>query len=79
MRLWRRTVDAVAAEYPEVAVEHLLVDACAMHLIRSPRAFDVVLAGNMFGDILSDEASVLSGSLGMLPSASLGDGHPNIL
>ncbi|MDX1382146.1 MAG: 3-isopropylmalate dehydrogenase [Thermoanaerobaculia bacterium] len=74
MRLWRRTVDAVAADYPDVTVEHLLVDAAAMHLIRSPGAFDVVLAGNMFGDILSDEASVLSGSLGMLPSASLGDG-----
>ena len=74
MRLWRRTVDAVAADYPDVEVEHLLVDACTMHLIKSPAAFDVVLAGNMFGDILSDEASVLSGSLGMLPSASLGEG-----
>ena len=74
MRLWRRTVESVHVEYPEVSLEHALVDSCAMHLIRSPRDFDVVLTGNMFGDILSDEASVLSGSLGMLPSASLGEG-----
>ena len=74
MRLWRRTVDGIAPQYPEVEVEHLLVDACAMHLMRAPGAFDVVLAGNLFGDILSDEASILSGSLGMLPSASLGEG-----
>jgi 3-isopropylmalate dehydrogenase len=75
MRLWRSTVDRVASEYPDVALEHALVDSCAMHLIRRPASFDVVLAGNMFGDILSDEASVLSGSLGMLPSASLGSGR----
>ncbi len=74
MRLWRRTVNCVAADYPDVALEHVLVDACAMHLLRNPARFDVVLAGNMFGDILSDEASVLAGSLGMLPSASLGTG-----
>ncbi len=74
MRLWRRTVEVVARDYPEVELEHVLVDACAMHLIRTPATFDVILAGNLFGDILSDEASVLSGSLGMLPSASLGDG-----
>ena len=74
MRLWRRTVDGIAPQYPDVEVEHLLVDACAMHLMRAPGAFDVVLAGNLFGDILSDEASILSGSLGMLPSASLGEG-----
>jgi len=74
MRLWRRTVNEVAREYPAVALEHVLVDAAAMHLLRSPARFDVILAGNMFGDILSDEASVLAGSLGMLPSASLGEG-----
>ena len=74
MRLWRRTVDAVAADYPDVEVEHVLVDACAMYLMRDPARFDVVLAGNMFGDILSDETSVLAGSLGMLPSASLNAG-----
>ena len=71
MRLWRRTVNQVAADYPDVELEHVLVDACAMHLMRNPARFDVILAGNMFGDILSDEASVLAGSLGMLPSASL--------
>ena len=71
-RLWRRVVDDVAAEYPEVEVEHVLVDAFAMHVLRRPSTFDVVLTGNMFGDILTDEASVLAGSLGMLPSASLG-------
>ena len=74
MRLWRRTVDQVAADYPDVTVEHVLVDACAMYLMRYPSAYDVVLAGNMFGDILSDEASIIAGSLGMLPSASLNAG-----
>ncbi len=74
MRLWRRTVNAVAADYPDVTLEHVLVDAGAMYLMRDPRRFDVVLAGNMFGDILSDETSVLAGSLGMLPSASLNAG-----
>jgi 3-isopropylmalate dehydrogenase len=74
MRLWRSTVVRVAKEFPDVELEHALVDSCAMHLVRRPASFDVVLAGNMFGDILSDEASVLSGSLGMLPSASLGSG-----
>lgn len=74
MRLWRRAVTAVAADYPDVELEHVLVDACAMHLLRRPATFDVVLAGNMFGDILSDETSVLAGSLGMLPSASLNEG-----
>ena len=74
MRLWRRTVNAVAVDYPDVTLEHVLVDACAMYLMRDPRRFDVVLAGNMFGDILSDETSVLAGSLGMLPSASLNAG-----
>jgi 3-isopropylmalate dehydrogenase len=74
MRLWRRTVTRVAAQYPDVVCEHQLVDSCAMHLMRTPAAFDVVLAGNLFGDILSDEAAVLTGSLGLLPSASLGSG-----
>jgi 3-isopropylmalate dehydrogenase len=74
MRLWRRAVEGVASEYPDVEVEHVLVDACAMHLMRSPASFDVVLAGNLFGDILSDEASILAGSMGMLPSASLASG-----
>jgi 3-isopropylmalate dehydrogenase len=74
MRLWRRTVNEVAQEYPNIEVEHVLVDACAMYLMRSPARFDVLLAENMFGDILSDEASVLAGSLGMLPSASLNNG-----
>ena len=71
-RLWRRVVDEVSDDYPEVEVDHLLVDAFAMHILRRPSTFDVVLTGNMFGDILTDEASVLAGSLGMLPSASLG-------
>jgi 3-isopropylmalate dehydrogenase len=74
MRLWRRTVNEVAADYPDVELEHVLVDACAMYLMRHPAQFDVVLAGNMFGDILSDEASIIAGSLGMLPSASLNAG-----
>lgn len=72
MRLWRQTVVKVHEDYADVELEHLLVDACTMHLLTRPADFDVVLAGNMFGDILSDEASVLAGSLGMLPSASLG-------
>lgn len=71
MRLWRRTVVEVHEEYADVELEHLLVDAATMHLLTRPGSFDVIVAGNMFGDILSDEASVLAGSLGMLPSASL--------
>jgi len=74
-RLWRRTVDAVAQDYPGVELEHLLIDSATMHLITHPRDFDVILTGNQFGDILSDETSVLAGSMGMLPSASLGEGH----
>ena len=74
-RLWRRTVEAVAQDYPDVELEHLLVDAATMHLIKRPRDFDVLLTGNQFGDILSDETSVLAGSMGMLPSASLGEGR----
>ncbi len=72
MRLWRRTVERVAADYPDVELEHVLVDACAMYLMQRPASFDVILAPNCFGDILSDEASILAGSLGMLPSASIG-------
>ena len=71
-RLWRAVVNEVHAEFPDVALEHRLVDSCAMQLITSPGIFDVIVTENMFGDILSDEASVLAGSLGMLPSASLG-------
>jgi 3-isopropylmalate dehydrogenase len=72
-RLWRTIVDEVKPEYPDVTVEHRLVDACAMMLIQRPTAFDVLVTENLFGDILSDEASVLAGSLGMLPSASIGE------
>lgn len=72
MRLWRRTVVQVHEDYADVSLEHVLVDACTMHLLTRPASFDVIVASNMFGDILSDEASVLAGSLGMLPSASLG-------
>jgi 3-isopropylmalate dehydrogenase len=71
-RLWRRVVDGVAGDYPTVAVEHLLVDNAAMQLVHRPGAFDVILTENMFGDILSDEAAILTGSIGTLPSASLG-------
>ncbi len=74
-RLWRLTVEAVAEEYPDVELEHLLVDAATMHLLKRPADFDVILAGNMFGDILSDETSVLAGSMGLLPSASLAKGR----
>jgi len=72
-RLWREVTHEIAREFPEVACEDVLVDAMAMHLLRRPRDFDVVVTENMFGDILTDEASVLTGSLGMLPSASVGD------
>lgn len=71
-QLWRRTVTKVAADYPDVELDHLFVDACAMHLVTSPTRFDVVLTENLFGDILSDEAAVLTGSLGMLASATIG-------
>jgi 3-isopropylmalate dehydrogenase len=74
-RLWRSVVERVIAEeFPTVALEHMLVDAAAMHLLRRPTSFDVLLTENMFGDILTDEASMLAGSLGLLPSASLGEG-----
>ncbi|NOZ28891.1 MAG: 3-isopropylmalate dehydrogenase [Chloroflexi bacterium] len=73
-RLWRRVAsEIVAAEFPDIALEHILVDAAAMYLIRRPAEFDVLVTGNMFGDILTDEASMLAGSMGMLPSASLGE------
>lgn len=71
-RLWRRVVDRVAQEYPDVALDHLLVDNAAMQLVRRPGDFDVIVTENMFGDILSDEAAILTGSIGTLPSASLG-------
>jgi 3-isopropylmalate dehydrogenase len=71
-RLWRRVVQAVATEYPDVRLEHLLVDNAAMQLVRRPGDFDVIVTENMFGDILSDEAAILTGSIGTLPSASLG-------
>jgi 3-isopropylmalate dehydrogenase len=75
-RLWREVCERVMkAEFPDVTLEHVLVDAAAMHLIRRPRDFDVLVTENMFGDILTDEASMLAGSLGLLPSASLGDGR----
>lgn len=73
-RLWRSVVDRIALEYTDVTVEHMLVDNCAMQLIRRPQAFDVLVTENMFGDILSDEAAMLTGSIGLLPSASLGTG-----
>ncbi len=72
-RLWRSVVDEVAGEYPDVTLTHMLVDNCAMQLVRDPGQFDVILTENMFGDILSDEASMITGSIGMLPSASLNE------
>ncbi len=71
-RLWRKTVVALAEEYPDVELEHVLVDAATMHLLSRPSSFDVMVAGNMFGDIVTDEASMLTGSMGNLPSAALG-------
>jgi 3-isopropylmalate dehydrogenase len=73
-RLWRRVTSEVARAYPDVALEHMYVDACAMKLVLDPRGVDVLLTENLFGDILSDEAGAICGSLGLLPSASLGDG-----
>jgi 3-isopropylmalate dehydrogenase len=69
--LWKQVLESVAAEYPDVELQHMYVDNCAMQLVRDPKQFDVIVTGNMFGDILSDEASMLTGSIGMLPSASL--------
>jgi len=72
-QLWRETVEKIAKQYPEVVLSHMYVDNCAMQLIANPKQFDVILTGNIFGDILSDEASMLSGSIGLLPSASTGE------
>ncbi|MEJ7876427.1 MAG: 3-isopropylmalate dehydrogenase, partial [Solirubrobacterales bacterium] len=77
-RLWRETVEKVAADYPEVKLDHLLVDNAAMQLVSAPSHFDVIVTENMFGDILSDEAAMLTGSLGMLPSASVGGSGPGL-
>ena len=76
-QLWRRVMTELAADYPDVTLNHILVDNCAMQLILRPTSFDVLVTENLFGDILSDEASVLAGSIGMLPSASIGDQLPN--
>ena len=73
-QFWRKVVSETAADYPDVQLDHMYVDNCAMQLVRRPAQFDVIVTGNMFGDILSDEAAMLTGSLGMLPSASLGVG-----
>ena len=72
-RLWRKVVEEVAADYPEVELSHMLVDNCAMQLVMNPCQFDVILTENMFGDILSDEASMITGSIGMLSSASMNE------
>jgi len=77
-RLWRRVVSEVAKDYPDIRLNHMYVDNAAMQLIRNPGQFDVIVTSNMFGDILSDEASMITGSIGMLPSASLGDGTPGL-
>jgi 3-isopropylmalate dehydrogenase len=77
-RLWRETVERVASDYPAVELDHMLVDNAAMQLVASPARFDVILTENMFGDILSDESAMLTGSLGMLPSASLGGDGPGL-
>ncbi|MBA1335261.1 MAG: 3-isopropylmalate dehydrogenase [Firmicutes bacterium] len=71
-RLWRETVEKISLQYPEIDLEHMYIDNCAMQLILNPSRFDVILTNNMFGDILSDEASVITGSIGMMPSASIG-------
>jgi 3-isopropylmalate dehydrogenase len=77
-RMWRRVVTEIGADYPDVEVEHLLVDTAAMRLVTDPQHFDVILTENMFGDILSDEASAVTGGLGLAASASLGDSGPGI-
>jgi 3-isopropylmalate dehydrogenase len=76
-QLWRRVVTEIGREFPDVALDHILVDNCAMQLVLTPTRFDIVLTENMFGDILSDEGAVLAGSIGMLPSASIGDRKPS--
>ena len=77
-RLWRQIASGIATEHADITFEHVLVDTAAMRLINAPASFDVLVTENMFGDILTDEASVLCGSMGMLPSASLGDGGPGL-
>lgn len=77
-RLWREVAETISVDYPDVELEHMLVDNAAMQLIRNPKQFDVIVTENMFGDILSDEASMLTGSLGMLPSASIGGDGPGL-
>ena len=77
-KLWRATVDKIAKSYPDVTVEHILVDNCAMQIVKDPSQFDVMLMPNMFGDILSDEAAMVTGSIGLLPSASLGAGKKGL-
>lgn len=77
-KLWRQTVTKVAGEYPDVELDHMYVDACAMMLVTNPRRFDVILTENLFGDILSDELSVIGGSIGLLGSASVGSGGPGL-
>jgi len=77
-RLWREVATRTAGEFPGAILEHMLVDSAAMRLVTNPKQFDVIVTENMFGDILTDEAGVLVGSLGMLPSASLGDGGPGL-
>jgi 3-isopropylmalate dehydrogenase len=76
-QLWRKVVTEVARDFPDIALDHLLVDNCAMQLVLNPRRFDVILTENLFGDILSDEGAVLAGSIGMLPSASIGERRPS--
>ena len=73
-RLWRKIIEEIAKDYPEVTVDYMYVDNAAMQLVRNPKQFDVIVTSNMFGDILSDEASMITGSIGLLPSASIGDG-----
>jgi len=77
-QLWRDRVEVIAADYPGVSLSHMYVDNAAMQLVRAPKQFDVILTSNLFGDILSDEAAMLTGSIGMLPSASLGEGGPGL-
>jgi len=77
-QLWRDRVEAIATDYPDVALSHMYVDNAAMQLVRAPKQFDVILTSNLFGDILSDEAAMLTGSIGMLPSASLGSNGPGL-
>src|SRR5699024_4689848 len=77
-KLWRKVINDVSKEYPEVELNHLLVDACAMHIITNPAQFDVIVTENLFGDILSDESSVIPGSLGLSPSASFRQKGPRL-